>query len=819
MRSIPKCNNPPAAQSAAADDPPMAKGRKISICQSPPPALPGAADDGGQRGRVAGICLALAAITFAVFGQTLHSQFVNYDDDKYVYENSMVLKGLTWKGVFWALRYEEIGHWHPLTWLSHMADCQAFGLWAGGHHLTNVVLHAVAATLLFLALRAMTGAVWRSAFVAAVFAIHPLRVESVAWIAERKDVLSGVFFMLTLWAYARYARQPSRWRYAAVAVFYGLGLLSKNTLVTLPLVLLLLDWWPLRRTGARKLAGLVVEKVPLLLLSAGSCVATLLSPEKVTGIERLPFLERLSNAVVSYGIYLRQTVFPAGLAIPYPFPENGLPFWEIALASTVLTATSISVLAWRKRHPYLLVGWLWYLGVLAPTIGLVQISYYSHADRYTYLAGIGLALAGTWAVADWSLRWKHRQAILGGLMVAVIGTLLVCAWTQTGYWKNNETLWSHALACTTGNYIADNNLGLTFFDEGKVDDAIAQYLESVRIRPGYPLARNNLGLAFDQKGRVSEAIAQYEKALESTPAYGEAQNNLGLDLLACGRTDEAIPHFQRAIQLKPASAEPVINLGDAYFRQQKLEEAIALYQKGAEIGTDEAIAYNGWGNALLQEGKVDEAISRYQEALQYESTNGLVHNNLGLALMRRGQMEEAIPHFQRAIQLRPDYVDPCLHLGELFLQAGKMNDAVRYLQMASRLKSDDAKTQLELGNALAQMGHAREAIVHYQQALQIEPANLSVMNNLAWFLATGTDASLRNGEKALQLARQANEMTGRNNPMVLRTLAAACAEAGRYSEAVEAAQRAMTLAQSNPGLVKVIQPELKLYQAGKPAHQ
>ena len=369
-----------------------------------------------QRWRVPAVCLVLAAITFAVFGQTAGFEFVNYDDNSYVYENPVVARGLTLKGAVWALTYGEIGHWHPLTWLTHMADCQVYGLWAGGHHLTNVALHAVAAVLLFLALREMTGSLWRSAFVAAVFAIHPLRVESVAWIAERKDVLSGVFFMLTLWAYARYARQPSRWRYAAVALAYALGLLCKNTLVTLPFVLLLLDWWPLHRVkldgagggkvGAARLValfgGLVKEKIPLFLLSAGSCVATALVPEKVLDSDRLPFLERIGNALVSYGIYLRQMVFPAGLAIPYLNPPNGLPFWKVALAFVLLAAISISVLACRKRRPYLLVGWLWYLGMLVPAIGFIQISYYAHADRYTYLPGIGLALAGTWAVGDWS---------------------------------------------------------------------------------------------------------------------------------------------------------------------------------------------------------------------------------------------------------------------------------------------------------------------------------------------------------------------------------------------------------------------------------
>jgi len=372
---------------------------------------------------VAFICVFLALAVLAVFGQTKGFSFVNYDDDKYVYENPVVEKGLTWKGARWALTYGEVGHWHPLTWLTHMGDCQIFGLWAGGHHLTNVALHAVTTLVLFLVLRKMTGALWRSAFVAAVFAIHPLRAESVAWIAERKDVLSGMFFMLTLWAYVVYVRQPSRGRYVSLAVLYALGLLSKNMLVTLPFVLLLLDWWPLGRMRLAEAEGanagaqaagipfwsLVKEKIPLLLLSAGSCVATAWVPERIQDLDRHPVLERVGNALVSYVIYLRQMVFPAGLANPYPFPHHSPPIWKVWVALVVLAGITAGVVACRKKSPFLLMGWLWYLGMLVPASGIVQISYYAHADRYTYLPGIGWQLRG---LGRW--RTGARGGSIGG---------------------------------------------------------------------------------------------------------------------------------------------------------------------------------------------------------------------------------------------------------------------------------------------------------------------------------------------------------------------------------------------------------------------
>ena len=746
------------------------------------PTVP--ASDGccSQHWRVTAICLALAAITFAVFGQTARFSFVAY-----VSQNPVVQKGLTWKGAAWAFTFGGIGHRHPLTWLTHMADCQLYGLWAGGHHLTSVALHAAAAVLLFLALKELTGSLWRSAFVAAVFAIHPLRVESVAWIAERKDVLSGVFFMLTLWAYARYARQPSRWRYAAVALAYGFGLLCKNTLVTLPFVLLLLDWWPLNRMGRMALFwGLVKEKIPLFLLSIGSCVATFLVPEKLPDSERLLFFERLGNAMVSYGVYLRQMVYPAGLAIPYLNAPNGLPFWGAALAFVLLVAISISVVACRKGRPYLLAGWLWYLGMLVPTIGIVQISYYAHADRYTYLPGIGLVLAGTWAVGDWSMGWQHRRAALGGLMVAVIGALMVCAWKQTAYWKSSETLWTHTLARTTGNYVAHYNYGFDFFEKGRVDEAITQYQNALQIRPGYVQAHNNLGKALLQKGKVDEAILQCQQALQINPGYVEAQVNLGNALRQQGKVDEAITQFQHALQINPGYAA----------------------------------AHNNLGKVLLQMGRVDEGITEYQEALRIDPNLTVTHVNLGLGLFQKGKVDEAITQYQQALQTNPDYPDARVSLGNLLLQKGRVDEAITQYQKALQSKPDNAKAENNLGNALLQKGSVGGAITHFQKALQLEPAQPTVQNNLAWLLATCSEPSLRDGAKAVELARQANALTGGENPVVLRTLAAAFAEAGRFSEAVESARRALPLAgaQSNTTLAGQLQSELKLYQAGSPFH-
>ena len=420
-----------------------------------------------------GICIALAGLTWLVFSQTLWHDFINYDDPHYVYENTKITGGLSISGIAWAFTHIHALNWHPLTTISHMLDCQLHGLKAGWHHFTNVLLHTLAAMLLFLALQQMTGAVWRSAFVAAVFAIHPLRVESVAWIAERKDVLSGVFFMLTLLAYLYYVRVPRVRGYLVVVFLFACGLMSKPMLVTLPFVLLLLDYWPLDRIKGQ-LWKRVAEKIPLIALSAVSSVITFLVQKGAVGqTEELPIFERINNAIVSYVLYIWQMVWPVNLAVFYPHPENRLPLWEIVSCFLLLIFITVTAIALRKQRPYLLVGWLWYLGMLVPVIGLVQVGWQGRADRYTYLPLIGLYIAATWAVTDLTALYRHQRATLSTVAILVIAALSCCAWIQTSYWRDSETLFKHALAITTNNDVAENNIGIVFLGKGKLDEAIS----------------------------------------------------------------------------------------------------------------------------------------------------------------------------------------------------------------------------------------------------------------------------------------------------------------------------------------------------------
>jgi tetratricopeptide (TPR) repeat protein len=533
----------------------------------------------------------------------------------------------------------------------------------------------------------------------------------VAWVAERKDVLSAFFFMLTLAAYVRYARcvTGDKWQvtrtaasdsapgpscvtchpslfYCLVLLFFALGLLSKNMLVTMPFVLLLLDYWPLNRLSnftPQVLLRRVAEKIPLFILMAGSCVATALVPEKLTA-DKLPFGLRMENAVVSYVTYLWQMIYPSGLACLYPNPTNNLPLWQVAGALGLLLVISGTAWAFRRTHPWLVVGWFWYVGMMIPVIGLVQISYYAHADRYTYLPQIGLYLLLTWAAADLCAGWRHRRAVLGGCATIILTALIFCARAQTSHWRNSESLWTHTLACTADNYVAHSNLGNALYQKGSVDGAITQYQTALQIKPDYVEAHDNLGNVLLQKGRV----------------------------------DEAITHYQMALQIKP----------------------------------DNAKAHNNLGNALVKKGRVDEAITQYQTALRIKPDYAEAHNNLGNALVEKGKVDEAITQYQTALQIKPNYAE--------------------------------------------------------------------AHNNLAWELATASQASLRNGGKAVELAERANQLTGGENPLILHTLAAAYAEAGRFSDAIQSAQKANELAQAagQQNLARQLNGELKLYEAGLPFH-
>jgi Tfp pilus assembly protein PilF len=592
-----------------------------------------------QRWLTIGVSVFLLSLTWLVFGQTLGYDFVNYDDPSYVYQNTRITSGINLANVAWAFTHVHSENWHPLTTITHMLDCQLYGLHAGWHHFTNVLLHCLAVVLLFVALERMTGVLWRSAFVAAVFAVHPLHVESVAWIAERKDVLSAVFFMLTLLAYLHYTRAPSIGRYLTVAFVIALGLMSKPMLVTLPFVLLLLDFWPLGRFEARKsntgrqLLRLILEKIPLIALSVVSSIFTFLAQRGAIGwTEELPISERISNAFVAYVIYIRQMFWPAGLAVFYPHPENRLPVWEVSLAVIVLVGITLAAFAFRKRVPYLLTGWWWYLGMLVPVIGLVQVGWQGHADRYTYLPQIGLYIAVTWAVSDFIRSWGFQRITLGAATVLLVGALSWRAWLQTSYWRDSETLFTHALAVTSNNDVALNNLGIIFLDKGQLDKAISKLEAAIDLRPENAPAHNNLAKALLRKGQVSEAMVHYRKFLELEPANVEARNALGTALIQQGHVREAIDQWQEALATQPENGNAASNL--AWVFATCPEDSIRDGTRAAELG-ERALRISG--------GKIP-----------------MIYKVLAAAYAENGRFAEAVETAQRGAELATGQGNPAL---------------------------------------------------------------------------------------------------------------------------------------------------------------
>ena len=663
-----------------------------------------------SRAQTVLVYLSLVAITWLVFGQTVRHDFVNFDDHVYVYDNPLVKGGLTINGIVGAFTHAHARNWHPLTTISHMLDCQLYGLNAGGHHFTNVVLHTIAVLLLFRVLRVATGALWPSAFVAALFAIHPLHVESVAWVSERKDVLSAVFFMLTLAAYVRYARAPSPGRYFTVAMIFALGLMSKPMLVTVPFIFLLLDYWPLRRFDKvvlvkpgdgivdwlnRRPNYLFLEKTPLLILSGLSCLATIQAQNQATGLlEQLPFTWRLNNALVSYIEYVQHTFWPARLAVFYPHPNNALSIWQVTLATAFLLAISAMAILLRKQRPYVLVGWFWYVGMLVPVIGIVQIGEQGHADRYTYLPHVGLFLLIAWTAADLSTAWRFRREYLWLVATATIAVLSYVAVVQTSFWKNSEELWNHTLSVTSNNDFAHNNLGFLYLRRGELDKAISHFETALKIRSGNSQTRYNLGTA-------------------------------------------------------------------------------------------------------------------------------LVHTNLANALTREGKPEEAVMHYEEAVKLRPDYGDAYYNFGSVLFQQGRIDDAIAQWQKALAIQPDDAQAHTSLGNAFLQKGWPEKAIVHYQKALEIDPGEVKARNNLAWVLATSSDASIRNGAMAVSLAAQAVEISGGNDAIFFRTLAASYGECGKFADAIAAAGkgRKVAISRNDSHLARMLEKDIALYRANIPLHQ
>ncbi|MHC4423676.1 MAG: tetratricopeptide repeat protein [Planctomycetota bacterium] len=584
------------------------------------------------------IYLILALTTLVVFWQVRNHDFVNYDDPFYVYRNQNIQSGITLDSIKWAFTTGHAGNWHPLTWLSHMLDWQLFGPDAGWHHLTNLFLHIANTLLLFAVLKRMTGALWRSAFVAALFALHPLHVESVAWVAERKDVLSTLFWILTMAAYLRYVKQPCLSRYCLVVASLVLGLMAKPMLVTLPFVLLLIDYWPLDRIqlgvqNPRKArpstrlpaARLIAEKVPLFVLILASSIVTFIVQQKAGAMhqgENFSFTVRAANASISYLTYITKMIWPARLAMFYPHPGDSVSIPYAAFSTVVLVVITIGVVRYARSHRYLPVGWFWYLGTLVPVIGLVQVGTQAMSDRYSYVPLTGLFIIIAWGLPELPAKWRYRKYALPASAMMVMIALAICAHFQQRYWKNSITLCEHALAVTENNYKAHFCMTELLRERGRFEEAIWHNSESIRIKPDYLEALNGLGLSLCDVGRTDEAITYYRRALEINPRLAEAHANLGTALVKKGNLAEAVWHYKQALR------------------------------KFDSVAGRRSLAH-----ALLKLGRFPEAIREYRRVLRVLPDDPYIHNRIGVALFKDGKIDEAIAHVKEALRLKPDFAD------------------------------------------------------------------------------------------------------------------------------------------------------------------
>jgi tetratricopeptide (TPR) repeat protein len=691
-----------------------------------------------------------------VFIPALKCPFLCFDDPDYVTSNSHVKAGFTWSGVRWAVSSTEAGNWHPVTWMSHMLDCQMYGLAPRGHHLSNVMIHAANTALVFLLLRFLTGFGWRSFLVAGLFGLHPLRIESVAWVSERKDVLSMFFFLLTIWAYCEYARTRARlghrdqsssevkelmqrsnawmwWYLLAVGVF-ALGLASKPMLVTVPFVLLLLDYWPLNRLRLPRLQqpsgqpenetwqGLLVEKTPFFVLSAFSSVVTWLAQQEAMGRD-LSLGSRIGNALVSYCAYLGKIFWPARLAIFYPwdYSSTGQVIW----AGILLAVVSLLVFGLSRRCPCLAVGWLWFIGMLVPVIGIVQVGEQSMADRYTYIPSIGVFIAIVWSVSE--IVQRKRMLTYGATALASLALIacIICSRQQLGYWHENELLFRRSLSISGPNSTAYTCLAITLKTQNRVQEAWAMYLEALRVQPRDPLARTGLGGLLFESGRMDEALREFHAALEVKPRDANALVSVGAVLFEQGNLEEAIAKYREALRNKPDYALAHYNLAAAFRKLGRSDDSIRQYKMSILLDPDYAPAHVGFGNILAEAGRLKDAGVEYEQALRLDPFNSDAHYNLAKVLEAQGMVEFAIVHYQEVLLRKPAYVEAHCGLASALSTAGRFPEAIEHYSVAIGLRPTYAPAHRGLGATLAAKGAIEEALDQFCVATDYDPADVS----------------------------------------------------------------------------------------------
>jgi protein O-mannosyl-transferase len=692
------------------------------------------------------VCGFLGLAVLLVFGRTMSQGFSSYDDSAYVYDEPHVTGGLSWSGVAWAFTNGPLGEWYPLSMLSHMLDCQLYGLNPAGHHLTNVLLHAAATVVLFLVLWRMTAGphhdtLWPSALVAALFALHPLHVESVAWLAERRDVLSGLFFMLTLGAYCEYARHPeSLWRYLAMLGFFALGLMAKPMLVTLPPLLLLLDFWPLGRFRPAPLETIasrvttapfpwrvLVDKLPLLALALFTAGVTMLTHSSPPA-NPLTIPERMANAAVACVAYLGQLFVPVGLSIFYSHPESARPAWQVAGAVMLLVAITAAALIHRRAYPYFFVGWFWYIGMLIPVLGLSSVGTHARADRYTYLSQIGLYIALVWGAMRLGAAWPARRWVFGIGSALLLVALVACTWRQTGYWQDDLTLWQHALACDEKNVTAHRMIG-TALSETDENAAAAQFRQALQLGPDerniYCMIRAQahcgLGNFALRKGDARAAIAQFEQALESYDKLALAHVSLADVLIAQGNFEDALVHLKRSVDLEPNNALIRCKLAVAQAQHGKPDDAIASFKQALKINPSSIVVRADLATLLAGRGDLDQAMVHLRQAIEIDRDAPFVYDRTAQLLRVQGKTREADKYEKQGKLASARYARTQNQLGTELARQGKLDEAIARFQVTLDAAPEFAQAHCNLADALAAQGRNDDALAHYRRALEIDP--------------------------------------------------------------------------------------------------
>ncbi len=789
----------------------------------------------------------------AVYAQLRSHDAIHFDDNVLVTQNAAVQSGISWRGIEWAFTTPILGIWHPLTTLSHMLDCELFGMDMGMHHVTSLVLHIANTLLLLVLLYRMTGAAWRSAFVAALFALHPLNVESVAWIAERKNVLSTLFWFLTTLSYVAWVRERGAWRYAWTLVLFALGLMAKPMLVTLPCTLLLLDYWPLGRMPNRAaFRGLFVEKLPFFAVTAVASYVTYALQQDVVAaaVRSIPIHLRAATAALSYVAYLRDAFWPRDLAMLYPI-EGWLDGRALLVAAVVLGVITSLALYSRARRPYLLVGWLFYLGTLVPVIGIVHVGSQTHADRYAYVPLVGVLVMIVWGAGACVERWPLIRSAVVAASLATIVALGVATTRQAARWKDSIALFEHTLSVTENNLVVHNALGVALGDAGRHEEAAVHFAEALRLKPDSIAMLESLGLAYASSGRLDEAAKVLREVIERDPTSYQTHASLGLVLAQLGRNDEALEHLRAAVQLNPQSAEAHAGLGallvslgrndealphlrialeqNPRFAQTHTNLGLVLAARGSFDGAIESfhtslaidpaqprvLVY--LGSAYMGKGQVEDAIARFTDALRIDPSDVEAETRLADALANRGQFEAAIGHYEQALARRPENVALHYNLGVMLARQGRAAEALRQFEECVRLEPGHALALYQLGRAAAAAGEIAHAIELYRAALKSSPDDTETLMSLAWIFATHEDAAVRNGPEAVRLATRANERFGGQHIGALATLAAALAQDGKFDEAAKTVERALNLARMSGqrDYAATLEESLRKYRAGE----